>query len=908
MPPRKREGIFFLGDAARRPGGTQAAVTAMSGEPQEGSQGAAWWERYRVEASARPGPTHRRQVDPARFRHYRLPPERWEDDLPPGFEWVHTGPRLLRVAGGSLARHTEVLAGQYPAALLQRVERQAGPPTVYTFLDLPLEVSACRRLRLPGGDVLCAASPVGRRAAEVRDSAAEGVWRRARRAAPARRRAVAARDRRGGGGDRWWVRAQVPQGGAGIGHFRGPRRSLPAGAGPLPLERLDLLIPHFTAEPIAESSVGADRHSMPCMRFIGVLDLDLPLERIKLGEAPLRVGGARAEYPSRTFRTGARQLTAEGRRRFDRDLLGAVRAAKSVEDLGATLTGFAALREVVADLVAHLRGRRAAEVHAWFTGMKGFRVVWRDGQDAFCKVRWGEPYPEHIMRAVYPRLFGAALWRRTQAFVDKNILDPNKGVKTDLHAHHKSGLYASLGWEGPLRTEPCPTLRRAIRGFWERVAADLPPHPVFESLGFELDAPATAPAPAPAPATAPPGLPPAPPAALAALLAPHRLPPGAPGKQSAATHYWPPNGPATYYAVPPGSWQAIEDLLWARCDGEPAPLLSYCYGGNRPHALQLDLDKCPVPLPEVARRCQAALAAALGGGGRCAMALERSPPKGGLEFGRCTFPDLVADERTSAQWKALCAKACLEHWPAIHAWADIIDPQSRGARTHHSAKWRQPERVSRPVGCWDGSGEPLPEPCPRGWFCPLRPAATAVPALPPAAAAAAAAWVSCPAGGGGGTKRALQVVHVETGGGAVKRIKSTVSAGQCAAIRAALSRTPLHREHPFEITAIKDTCFCREFVVFTDCKHCPLRARETAGGRLAGAGHPPGEVHKDNHLYFVLSEDRLELRCNAEWHRSSRVWTASKAELARILRGHRATLFGDTRKATQVLLSRILRT
>ena len=54
-----------------------------------------------------------------------------------------------------------------------------------------------------------------------------------------------------------------------------------------------------------------------------------------------------------------------------------------------------------------------------------------------------------------------------------------------------------------------------------------------------------------------------------------------------------------YFEVPPHLWPALEAQLWASADcaaGRP-PLLAYCYAG-RPHALQLDIDKCPLPLGE----------------------------------------------------------------------------------------------------------------------------------------------------------------------------------------------------------------------------------------------------------------------------------------------------------------------
>ena len=196
------------------------------------------------------------------------------------------------------------------------------------------------------------------------------------------------------------------------------------------------------------------------------------------------------------------------------------------------------------------------------------------------------------------------------------------------------------------------------------------------------------------------------------LLLPHRLMHDVTHKQQRATHYWPPNGPALYFAVPPARWEAIEALLWEAEGSASPPLLAYCYAQRR-HALQLDIDKSPVQLRDVALACHAALvsAGALADPGAL-MAVEESPPKAdrpGLVHGRLTFPAAVVDEDLSTLLKLACAQACYEKWPHVplSAWAvDIIDPQSRGARTHHSAKEGAPGRVSKAVGVWDGRGCP----------------------------------------------------------------------------------------------------------------------------------------------------------------------------------------------------------
>ena len=211
------------------------------------------------------------------------------------------------------------------------------------------------------------------------------------------------------------------------------------------------------------------------------------------------------------------------------------------------------------------------------------------------------------------------------------------------------------------------------------------------------------------------------------ILLPHRLSHEVSHKQQVATHHWPPNGPALYFAVPPEQWAAVEDALWASDSAAPPPpLLAYCYARRR-HALQLDIDKCPAPLPAVARACHAALRRAGALAAEDAMAVERSPPKPGkpgLAYGRVTFPSVVVDEDLSALLKVACAEACAAQWIdiSLETWVnDIMDPQSRGARTHHSAKDGALDRISRVVGVWNGD-EMCPQlPLDRAAFCPLRP-------------------------------------------------------------------------------------------------------------------------------------------------------------------------------------------
>ena len=369
------------------------------------------------------------------------------------------------------------------------------------------------------------------------------------------------------------------------------------------------------------------------------------------------------------------------------------------------------------------------------------------------------------------------------------------------------------------------------------------------------------------------------------LLLPHRLPGHVPQKQQVATHHWPPNAAAIYFAVPAETWPALEAALWQEEDAR----LAYCYAG-RPHALQLDIDKCPEPLLTVAPVCHAALVALglLQPGDP--MAVEQSPPKPDkpdCTYGRLTFPTLVVDEDGSSLLKLGCAQACAQQLPSatLAEWVgDIIDPQSRGSRTHHSAKEGQPQRRSLPLGVWAGTQQlPLDQMA----FCPLRPKDTPVLALTAS------------------QRRQLESIRLE-----VPRLPRTASFQTVAlqgrevrfctfctyqmqeraqALWDVAQQTHQFRDHPFLLTYIyektPDQRRLPEYHCYTDCLHCPFRSSEHV------PGHARGSLHTDHHILLVVSAIGVELRCNAKWHkRKTTQQLLDQTESS--WRAHYALLFG----------------
>lgn len=388
------------------------------------------------------------------------------------------------------------------------------------------------------------------------------------------------------------------------------------------------------------------------------------------------------------------------------------------------------------------------------------------------------------------------------------------------------------------------------------------------------------------------------------LLMPYRIVPKCNG-HALATHFWPPNGPGMLFRVPEEKWASIEDALWRA--PTPPPMISYCYH-ERVHALQLDIDKCPYPLLDVTRCCYRALRTWFPASKLC-FCLEESPPKNSLphKYGRVTFPHLDVDARTCMALKSVCTVACNKAWPdaSLERWADIIDPQSRSARTHHSGKLCKPGedcRISRVLGFgvpsslailatrirtvsqpWTPACEALLRACappahedpvliadgPRAWACPLRPENTSAVTLPPDLASHAASCTEklrsqstlC-----AGWKHRLDVCNG----------KSTVQtnfANQdiADAIIDTLRSTEIYQAHQFRVFKILEmgnNGTVDSYACFTDCKHCPIRERETREGKLEG--HHAGSTHTDNHLYFIVKPDNLTLRCMAKWHKKEK--------------------------------------
>ena len=373
-----------------------------------------------------------------------------------------------------------------------------------------------------------------------------------------------------------------------------------------------------------------------------------------------------------------------------------------------------------------------------------------------------------------------------------------------------------------------------------------------------------------------------------ALLLPHRLAAHVAQKQQVATHHWPPNAAAIYFEVPESQWAALEAALWDEAEG--GALLAYCYGG-RAHALQLDIDKCPEALLPVAMACHGALQALGVLAPEDPVAVEDSPPKADkpqCAFGRLTFPTLVVDEESSRLLKLCCAQACAARFASagLAEWAgEIIDPQSRGARTHHSAKDGQPHRRSMPRGLWDGRERAVP--LDRAAFCPLRPARAETLRLTAAQRRQLESiQQSMPRMA---STASFQTVQLQGRAVRFSTFRNHQLQERALALWDVAQQTEHFRKHPFVLTYIyeklPDPTHLPEYLCFTDCLHCPFRSRE------AVPGHTLGSVHTDHHILLVVTGRTVELRCNAKWHQRKTTQDL-RAQTDSSWRAHYALLFG----------------
>ena len=129
-------------------------------------------------------------------------------------------------------------------------------------------------------------------------------------------------------------------------------------------------------------------------------------------------------------------------------------------------------------LVNHLADFNA---HCWFTGGKGFRVVFFDPKAfyLYCK---SDRISDWVMAELLPKVVGADIMNKVHELCewDKNIYDGGKGVKTDLQMHPKTGFWpfyiSDDVYDKPMKrdTRDKHLCTDIIPTFWRSVLMSLP--------------------------------------------------------------------------------------------------------------------------------------------------------------------------------------------------------------------------------------------------------------------------------------------------------------------------------------------------------------------------------------------------------------------------------------------------
>jgi hypothetical protein len=258
----------------------------------------------------------------------------------------------------------------------------------------------------------------------------------------------------------------------------GVRICLPADASTVAqLGQYSLLIPAFTQRRDIPSTKSKQQqqawlwNTYEHRRFFGVLDLDMDLDAVMEGRAPLFASG---DAPPRVY-DKVNDLKAAFKQRV-------AAGGLTLRALLAVCPPLAALHEAVAALVAALEQAGVDHV-AFYSGGRGFRVLFHT-PEVWRTVVWGEQYAPRIaqellpaeLRRVAPSL-RPALLDRLLAACDKNVHDSDKGVKPDVLAHFSTHMWprACHDLDAVLTTSgEDAALTAAITGFWTRVFAALP--------------------------------------------------------------------------------------------------------------------------------------------------------------------------------------------------------------------------------------------------------------------------------------------------------------------------------------------------------------------------------------------------------------------------------------------------
>eukprot|EP00741_Cyanophora_paradoxa_P010885 tig00020553_g10523.t1 len=203
------------------------------------------------------------------------------------------------------------------------------------------------------------------------------------------------------------------------------------------LPKLALVVPQFTRTTIAPSAF---------VRYAGAFDLD--------GFDTNSAEGASA--------------IAELRAWLERT------DGASIDDACARFTQLQQARQAAQRIAGALESSGAEGVLVYFTGMKGFRVLFRHPA-AYRRVEAGSKIGAATVQEVLEPLATAEAVAGAGAMLDRSIYDVEKGLKPDVRPHPKTGLWPTRGRLARDPGSPAdPALVDAIVAHWTWVCASAP--------------------------------------------------------------------------------------------------------------------------------------------------------------------------------------------------------------------------------------------------------------------------------------------------------------------------------------------------------------------------------------------------------------------------------------------------
>jgi hypothetical protein len=244
----------------------------------------------------------------------------------------------------------------------------------------------------------------------------------------------------------------------------------------------------FTNKTTGETSVykkedftQTNRH----IRYFGFIDIDLPLERVKdHGEAliPGRIDGSLFTYAN--HKEIKQQWWAFMKENADEPNEFFMNAAPMWKETTERTVG-----------VARALHERGCKPFIFFTGGRGYRILWED-VNLFFLVDNKESYAKRFQYSIGPAYFQELGYPDLMNQIDKNIYDKAKGVKPDVERHPDTHLYPVLI---PLDTfkdihfvshQLDAALTNRIVHFWKRDVPELMPKDTMMLMrdGSALDA------------------------------------------------------------------------------------------------------------------------------------------------------------------------------------------------------------------------------------------------------------------------------------------------------------------------------------------------------------------------------------------------------------------------------------